>query len=338
MVQLTKKILIMFVLPSMVCASEENHASKFYDSTNPIDLAVYDGEGSILVSWSISDSIVVNETRVFIKEFGQKNFEVISVVHKKTFQYLDLNCTPGTRYFYKIEVVDVNGKVYDSGSETPAFGTCKQVSKSNLFDNPIKSVHHLIIEHLYLELKNSYPYQDLRPVLDLLSPGLRSNHKWIELFPLDKLDGIRSAISILDGVINNDRLYESISNDGELYRIRPPFLPKEIAQFHTLLTESSLSATFTSEHEFLFAFNSRNKLVGGLYWKNIEKNRIHLEWVVIRKKYQRISLSKRLMSDLYKRMKHKNIEIITVGFYAEKFFFSHGFALNNSYGGLVKEL
>ena len=105
-----------------------------------------------------------------------------------------------------------------------------------------------------------------------------------------------------------------------------------------LSPESSLSATFTSEHEFLFAFNSRNKLVGGLYWKNTEKNRIHLEWVVIRKKYQKISLSKRLMSDLYKRMKHKNIEIITVGFYAEKFFFGHGFALNNSYGGLVKEL
>ena len=218
MIQLTKKILIMFVFPCLVCASEEDYSSKYYDSTDPIDLAVYDGEGSILVSWSISDSIVVNETRVFIKEFGQENFEVISVVHKKTFQYLDLNCTPGTRYFYKVEVVDVNGKVYDSGSETPAFGTCKQVSKSNLFDNPIKSVHQLVIEHLDLELKNSYPYQDLRPVLDLLSPGLRSDHKWIELFPLDKLDGIRSAISFLDGVINDDRLIESISNNGEVYR------------------------------------------------------------------------------------------------------------------------
>ena len=142
MIQLTKKILIMLVFPCLVCASEEDYSSKFYDSTYPIDLAVYDGEGSILVSWSISDSIIVNETRVFIKEFGQKNFEVISVVHKNTFQYLDLNCTPGTRYFYKVEVVDVNGKVYDSGSETPAFGTCKQVSKSNLFDNSIDLNFH----------------------------------------------------------------------------------------------------------------------------------------------------------------------------------------------------
>ena len=113
MVQLTKKILIMFVLTSLMCASEEDYASNFFDSNNPIDLAVYDGEGSILISWSIPDSIVVSKTRVFIKEFGQENFEVISVAHKNTFQYLDLNCTPGTRYFYKIEVVDVNGKVYD---------------------------------------------------------------------------------------------------------------------------------------------------------------------------------------------------------------------------------
>ena len=159
------------------------------------------------------------------------------------------------------------------------------------------------------------------------------------LFPhIDAADFVELVTTDHGDKARLDLVFQTECKDGELYRIRPPFLPKEIAQFHTLLTESSLSATFTSEHEFLFAFNSRNKLVGGLYWKNTEKNRIHLEWVVIRKKYQKISLSKRLMSDLYKRMKHKNIEIVTVGFYAEKFFFGHGFALNNSYGGLVKEL
>ena len=75
MVQLTKKILIMFVVSSLMCASEDDHASKFYDSISPIDLSVYDGEGSILISWSIPDSIVVNETIVFIKEFGKKTLK-----------------------------------------------------------------------------------------------------------------------------------------------------------------------------------------------------------------------------------------------------------------------
>ena len=126
--------------------------------------------------------------------------------------------------------------------------------------------------------------------------------------------------------------------DGKLYRIRPPFVPKEIARFHNLLTESALSVTFTSTHEFLFAFNSRNRLVGGLYWKSMEKNKIHLEWVAIRKKYQKIFLSKRIMSDFFKRMKHGGIEIITVGFYAQEFFSKHGFKIEKQFGGMVKRL
>ena len=218
MVQLTKKILIMFLLPCLLWSSEKGYASKSYDLASPIDIAVHDGQGSILVSWSIADSIVVYENRVFIKEFGQENFEVISTVPRNTFQYLDLNCNPGTRYFYKVEVIDINGKIYDSGSETPAFGTCKQVNVSNIFDNPIRSVHHLIIEHLDLELKNIYPYQNLRPVLHLLSPEIRSNHKWIEIFPLEELEGIRPAISFINQVINDDELIEDIIAYGEVYR------------------------------------------------------------------------------------------------------------------------
>jgi long-subunit acyl-CoA synthetase (AMP-forming) len=126
--------------------------------------------------------------------------------------------------------------------------------------------------------------------------------------------------------------------DGEIYRIRPPFVPKEIARFHNLLTESALSVTFTSTHEFLLAFNSRNRLTGGLYWKSIEKDRIHLEWVVIRKKYRKIELSKRIMADFFKRMKHEKKDVITVGFYAQEFFSKHGFKIEKQYGGMVKRL
>ncbi len=140
---------------------------------------------------------------------------------------------------------------------------------------------------------------------------------------------------------DDDRLnlvFQTEGLDGQVYRIRPPFLPKEIGQFHSLLSESSLSGTFTAQHDFLLVFNSRNRMVGGLYWKNLEKNRIHLEWVAVREKYRGISLSKRLMDDFYKRMKHRGIDTITVGFYVEKFFFRQGFEIDKQYGGLVKKL
>jgi hypothetical protein len=37
-------------------------------------------------------------------------------------------------------------------------------------------------------------------------------------------------------------------------------------------------------------------------------------------------------------MKHKNIQIITVGYYAEEFFSKFGFKINKKYSGMVKEL
>ena len=159
------------------------------------------------------------------------------------------------------------------------------------------------------------------------------------LFPhVDSADYVELVTTTHGEEARLNLVYQTECKDGKLYRIRPPFLPKEIAHFHTLLSESALSVTFTSEHEFLLAFNSRNTLVGGLYWKNMEKDRIHLEWVAIKNKYQKIALSKRLMSDFFKRMKHINISHITVGFYAQEFFFNNGFKIEKQYGGMVKEL
>ena len=115
-------------------------------------------------------------------------------------------------YFYKLEITDIYGKTYYSDSETPPFGTCIPITFSTLFDVDIRSVHHLIIEHLNQELKNIFPYTDLRPVLDLLNPILKSNHKWIEAFPLDQLNEIDSAVSVLYDVINDG---DDNSNNGD---------------------------------------------------------------------------------------------------------------------------
>jgi len=159
------------------------------------------------------------------------------------------------------------------------------------------------------------------------------------LFPnVDSADYIELVATTHGHEARLNLVTQTECKDGKIYRIRPPFLPKEIARFHSILTESSLSVTFTSSHEFLLTFNNRNRLTGGLYWKRLENNRVHLEWVVIRKKYQKIELSKRLMSDFFDRMNHDGIGIITVGFYAQKFFAKHGFKIEKQHGGMVKRL
>ena len=159
------------------------------------------------------------------------------------------------------------------------------------------------------------------------------------LFPnVDSADYIELVATTHGQEARLNLVSQTECKDGKIYRIRPPFVPKEIARFHNLLTESALTVTFTSTHEFLLAFNSRNRLVGGLYWKNMEKGRVHLEWVTIRKKYQKIELSKRMMDDFFKRMTHEKINFITVGFYAQEFFSKHGFKIEKQHGGMVKRL
>ena len=137
---------------------------------------------------------------------------------------------------------------------------------------------------------------------------------------------------------NLDLVFKTEDSKGEIYTVRPPFQPKEIAKFQTIISKENLTVTFTADHEFLFILNSRNKVIGGLYYKLKNNLRIHLEWVVIMKKYQNRNLSKRLMDDFFNRMSQAGHKIVTVGFYHESFFYKQGFEIDQSFGGLVKNL
>ena len=159
------------------------------------------------------------------------------------------------------------------------------------------------------------------------------------LFPhVDSVDYVRLVTTSIGKKEQLNLVFQTEGNDGKIYQIRPPFIPKEIAQFHSLLSESSLTGKFTIHHEFLLIFNNKNRIVGGLFWKQMENNTIHLEWVAIKPKHRGSNLSKNLLSDFFKRMQHQNIKTITVGFYVEKFFSKHGFKLDKRYGGLVKKI
>ena len=128
-------------------------------------------------------------------------------------------------------------------------------------------------------------------------------------------------------------------NDGNGYRIRPPFHPKEIARFHSILIKSNLETIFQGDHEFLLIFDMKDRLIGGVYWKLSKKdNVVHFEWIVIRSKYRKKELSKRLMEELFSRLKNKGIKYIVAGFFQEDFFYKHGFKINRNFGGLVKDI
>ena len=92
------------------------------------------------------------------------------------------------------------------------------MKESKSFDETITSIHQLVIAHLQRELNLIYPYTDFRPALELLSPMITSNYKWIEALPLNQLISFEPAIPLLDDAIQDSRLLETIALYGDTYR------------------------------------------------------------------------------------------------------------------------
>ena len=125
---------------------------------------------------------------------------------------------------------------------------------------------------------------------------------------------------------------------GERYRIRPPFKPKEIARFHSLLGEANLPGIFQPQHEFLLLINSNNQMVGGVYWKKAEGKTAYIEKIVIRYPYRKRHLSLKLLKELFNRLRDQRYKYVTIGFFQAGLFYKLGFQINQKFGGLVKEL
>ena len=214
--------------------------------------------------------------------------------------------------------------------------TCLKDSVDNL-----NSYFQSIIKDM--RTKNLSPWNLKDRIEEILAnTKLNDNDKFFlarMLYPhIDAADYVELVKTNKGDKKNLDLVFKTEDSKGKIFTIRPPFQPKEIAKFQSIISKENLSVTFNANHEFLFLVNDRNKVIGGLYYKIKNKTRVHLEWVVIMKKYQRRNLSKRLMDDFFNRIKQGGQEMITVGFYHESFFYKQGFSIDQSFGGLVKKL
>ena len=125
---------------------------------------------------------------------------------------------------------------------------------------------------------------------------------------------------------------------SNVYKIRPPYHPKEVAKFHSELIEAKLEVQFELNHEFLLIFNKKDHLIGGVFWRYTRTGIAHLEKVVLTRKYRNKNLSIKLIQELFQRLRVKNIKYLTVGFFQSGLFYKLGFQINQKFGGLVKKL
>ena len=96
-----------------------------------IDLKIYDGIGSLLLHWSVADEIEIKEVNIFRKSRLKSDFKLsanISSDEINNNRFLDINCKNNIRYFYYVEVIDIENNRYKSDHLKPSFGSIKKVS------------------------------------------------------------------------------------------------------------------------------------------------------------------------------------------------------------------
>ena len=145
-------------------------------------------------------------------------------------------------------------------------------------------------------------------------------------------------ISSTSGQNKLDLVVNLKNKDGAIFSIRPPFKPKEIAQFHDLLLSYNLNAQFGEEHDFLIMFSANKTQVGGVFWKMIDEQIAHIEKIAIHEKFLNCGLGEMLMNEISQRVKKGGAKFLTVGFMKMEYFQRFGFESDESIAGLIKKL
>ena len=102
------------------CSISLADTNKNPESFNSVDVSVFNGEGTLLISWSAPDSIKIKNTRLYFKKFGDLDYSLLVELSPDIFDYLHRNCIADARYFYKIEIEDMFGHKYYSDIENLA--------------------------------------------------------------------------------------------------------------------------------------------------------------------------------------------------------------------------
>ncbi|MFQ5676321.1 MAG: GNAT family N-acetyltransferase, partial [bacterium] len=127
-------------------------------------------------------------------------------------------------------------------------------------------------------------------------------------------------------------------HEGNKFGIRQPANPKEIAKLHGLYSMANLAIEFRPEHQYLVVLNDRLQVIGGIFYRFVQPRHVHLEKIVVDRKYRKKGVSNGLMQEFFNRLKIQDVQIVTVGFLRPEFFYKYGFRIEHSYGNMVKKL
>ncbi len=126
--------------------------------------------------------------------------------------------------------------------------------------------------------------------------------------------------------------------EGNRFTVRGPVSPREVARLLHMFHESNLQVTFTTEHEFLICLDPRETVIGGLFYKQVGLDRVHLEKLVVARKHRGKGVAGGLMEELFRRLAARDVRRLETGFFQPEYMRRYGFRTDPTSGGLVRDV
>jgi long-chain acyl-CoA synthetase len=123
--------------------------------------------------------------------------------------------------------------------------------------------------------------------------------------------------------------------EGNKFTVRGPVSPREVARLLHMFHDSNLYVTFTGEHEFLIALDARDAPIGGLFYRQVGRERIHMEKVVVARKHRSKGVADGLMREFFRRMAARGMRRVETGYFQPEYLARFGFRTDPTSGGLV---
>ena len=185
-----------------------------------IDLNVYEGIGSLLLEWSVPDTIQVERVRIYKRSSNYDPFELKTEFITTSNRYLDTDCEQQDRYFYLVEIVDIFGRTFHSDDQHPSFGSCLQSENNEKYEK-LYSVWDLMKKIMAETLEDYFPLltdETVSALLELLEMENDLKFVWIEEFPIYALPDIEPIIGDISSVLFNEEIFEFIIEQDKTYR------------------------------------------------------------------------------------------------------------------------
>jgi len=140
------------------------------------------------------------------------------------------------------------------------------------------------------------------------------------------------------GETKADLVEDIRDDDGAPLVIRAPGNPKEVMRLHRLFGLSGLDVVFRPEHRFLVLVDEDEAVAGGIFYRPVDRDRVHMEKIVVAPRHRGKGAGERLMTSFLQRMRDAGVSSVTTGFFRPHYFYRFGFKLEKGFAGLVRDL